>query len=1178
MSSKLPYRVPCLSLVLLFAACIPWYELPAQFPMARHYDNLDYSPSSDAFAGIEATPDGGYIICGSSGAGAGCIEPIIVKCDAGGKIQWQHWINGLPDPICARLLDIISYSAGSLLPNPFGGPDAHYIAVGYRLDLDEYFLVGLDIVGDLIFLENSNDFYYPNCNSFALNKIRPAVFSAGAPADDWAAVGSYYKPNQGPVGDFRISRILSSTGTFSIVEYDNPDRNDFGTSLTVTSGNIYICGDTYPVSQPSWNEGYVICAPPDASAPVWANRYFANDPVYFLDIIASHDEWGIPDGLLITGYTGPSGGPFDLIVVKIDYAGTLIWARQIDDGANEFGRSIRQFDNGDILVAGVRRDMPRYEGYVVHLTANGALSSWRVFDPAPLQDYTSFFDVELVEPDEFNIIGSTADFGADYYDGYFSKGRTGAGSCYYTAGNASDVDLPLNWELLLPQVIAAPELSHENGEVLALNLSEDKRCEDPCTPEVQNGQNTFQWSYGSRVDFGLEGLQDPAGDFALVGYSYSPHLQHNDVFLVKTDSDGDSETPGNFRRRIYIDDPEYDWWEYGHSIELSMRQHEFPELSYTYSDGYLIAGSVESYTEPHHILDDRDAYYMKVDLNGDVLWSRRLGKAKSPSRHYFDEARSIRAITKKLHNNHVFNAGYIIGGFVNGEEKGYYYDALVMRTDINGLVPPGSSAWSKCYSIPYFTQPHGKTNRELAHHVETIDADGDLEHDDGIIVAGTFEYHKDIRQDLGHPDPVFPVDKLNMENEFETCTFLLIFRLSMEGDVEWCKVYGTWFNNKLNGEQQSYHVLPTDDDGDGIADDGFIAVGAIYRVIDNTYLSWDALAVKIDSEGELQWHRVLRFGNGDDALRDWARGVVQTDDGGFVITGGTEFRYESAPNDYHEQGFLLKLDCDGEIQWCRELPTDLTPSAHVAIANGDLGNYVQQTQDGGLMMVGGTCTFNAWHGFDDDGDLWFTKTRCDGETCLSRDLDVIATEVDFRSEDKTLDVEDYETPVAVVSTSATVPCDPDFRNCQFQACYSAAPAGIIVNNDVEDDPERSRDPLENVPHSRRAIREGAPFISYSSDVTGAGRESLERQSVIAYPNPAPTGCELHLQIELGEAQEFDFFLYDALGKVLLQRRLRARAGYNAIPLQLPKLAAGAYHFALIRNGVTLSSQALNVVK
>ncbi len=1178
MSKVLTYRfygILCAILVVLPAART---ELTAQFPIARHYDNLDFSLSSETLAGLDATPDGGYIMCGSSGVAGGLIEPIIVKTDAGGQLQWQRWLEGLPNPVSARLLDIVSADEGSLLLNPYGGPDVSYVAVGYRTDLDEYFLVGLDAWGTPIFLHNSDDLNYPACASFSLNKVRRGVLTPGYPADEWAAVGSYYRPNQFPQGDYRITRLVSAAAGPSFVEYDNLDRNDFGNSLTVTNGNVYICGDTYPVAQPMWNDGYVICAPPDASPPFWANRYYWEYPIYFLDIIPSHDSQGIVDGLLICGYTTPLDGPADVAVVKLDLGGTELWTTFIDEGANEYGRSIRQYANGDILVTGMRLDGSRYEGYVVQIDAAGSVSTWRVADPAPVQDYTSFFDLELTEPDGCTIVGSTADFSADYYDGYFSRAWLADETCYFTAGNPTVTPFSLIRRALVPEVTVSPALAPLMAEAPPLNLSLTKDCDDSCPAEVQNGQNSFQWSYGSKVDFGLEGLQDPAEDFALVGYTYSDNLRQNDIFLVKTDSDGDSETPGSYRRRIYIDDPNKDWWEYGHSIDLSVELEGHPEVPTSVNDGYVIAGTVEDVTPPYDV-HDRDAYYVKVDLNGDVLWSRRLGKPQGVFGNH-DEARSVRRIVKRNWRGDDYNDGYVIAGWVNGSDKGYNYDALVMRTDNDGLVP-GGSTWSRAYHTPFSGGfPHPRTFRELAYHAEPIDTDGDEELDDGIIVGGIFEYHKSGQLSVGHPDLVYPPNKISVGHEYETCTFPLVFRLDMNGDIEWAKVYGSWFNLKLNGEQQGYHVEPTDDDGDGVADDGFIVVGAIYRVEDLTYRSWDALAMKIDRDGELQWHRAIRFGTGDDEYKDWARGVVQTSDGGFVITGATEYRYESAPDDYREQAFLLKLDCDGELMWCTEMPTDLSSSSNVGLENGDLGSYVQETQDGGLMMLGGSCTFNASvSGFRGDGDLWLVKTRCDGQTCLARDLAVTMTEVDFRSEDKELEATDYETPVAVNSTSATLPCDTEFRNCQYQACFSAAPsASIATGDDRDSEGDRRRDPLENVPPTRRVIREGAPFVAFPTDVTGIKRASGEGLSVSAYPNPAPAGCELRLQIELSSAAALEFVLYDALGKTILQQRLQTRAGYNAIPLQLPKLTAGAYHFALMRDGVTLGAQPLLVLR
>ena len=97
---------------------------------------------------------------------------------------------------------------------------------------------------------------------------------------------------------------------------------------------------------------------------------------------------------------------------------------------------------------------------------------------------------------------------------------------------------------------------------------------------------------------------------------------------------------------------------------------------------------------------------------------------------------------------------------------------------------------------------------------------------------------------------------------------------------------------------------------------------------------------------------------------DEARFVQQTIDGGYVIAGSCN---SYGAGDYN--AWLIKIDNTGEQVW-----TDTYGGA-----NNDKGWSVQQTADGGYILAGYTCSFGAG-----DNDSWLIKTNSNGDKVWDR--------------------------------------------------------------------------------------------------------------------------------------------------------------------------------------------------
>lgn len=165
-----------------------------------------------------------------------------------------------------------------------------------------------------------------------------------------------------------------------------------------------------------------------------------------------------------------------------------------------------------------------------------------------------------------------------------------------------------------------------------------------------------------------------------------------------------------------------------------------------------------------------------------------------------------------------------------------------------------------------------------------------------------------------------------------------LIRADADGNEEWNKTFG--------GEN--------DDVGISVhftIDDGYIITGST-----DSYGAGnsDVWLIKTDAFGNEEWNKT--FGK---EYNDWGWSVHQTIDNGYVVTGIIE-PYEEDVRDL----WLIKTDANGNEEWNKTFG---------GVENDDYGYSVQQTSDGGYLILGETNSYGSG-----SGDVWLIKTDING--------------------------------------------------------------------------------------------------------------------------------------------------------------------------------------------------------
>ncbi|HLP19010.1 MAG TPA: T9SS type A sorting domain-containing protein [Chitinophagales bacterium] len=356
---------------------------------------------------------------------------------------------------------------------------------------------------------------------------------------------------------------------------------------------------------------------------------------------------------------------------------------------------------------------------------------------------------------------------------------------------------------------------------------------------------------------------------------------------------------------------------------------DFTDLAQASDGGYLIAGTSSSPISGDKTQSTSgvtDFWVVKINSLGIKEWDKRYGGNKREN---------LTCLAGTM------DKGYILGGStasgISGDVTALNWDTTLQTGDywIIKIDSAGNRQWDKRY---------GGLKNDLIHSIQQTK-------DKGYILGG--QSNSGISGDKSQTN-------CSSWNDF------WLIKIDSAGNKQWDRRFGT------NSVDDFAEVIQT-------KEAGYILIGYSLANIecdksDTSRGILDYWVIKIDSLGNKQWDKT--YGASES---EWVRSVVQTRDGGYLISGDSPSPMDgdkTENNMDNESCWLVKVDSGGTIQWEKTIQTP----------GGNYFGYAIQTTDGSIVMaacnnggIGGDKSQTCWDSLPAhpdmsyDTDYWIIK-------------------------------------------------------------------------------------------------------------------------------------------------------------------------------------------------------------
>ena len=390
-------------------------------------------------------------------------------------------------------------------------------------------------------------------------------------------------------------------------------------------------------------------------------------------------------GYIVAGYTGSFGAGFeDVYLFKTDSSGDTIWTRTYGGSYDDRGYSVAQTSDGGYIVTGYTQSFGAgiVDVYLVKTDSSGDTIWTRTYGGSGDDGGKS---VAQTSDGGYIVAGYTYSFGAGVFDVYLIKTDSSGDTMWTRTYGGSEGD----WSYSVAQTADSGYIIAGTTEPFGAGLSDVYLIKTD-----SSGDTLWTRTYGgSNRDCGWSLAQTSDGGYVVAGWTYSFGAGNADVYLIRTNSSGDTIWTRTYGRG-------------GADIGCSVTQ--------VTDGGFIITGYTGSYPA-----DGFDVYLILTDSSGDTLWTRTYGGSDD------DYGNSVAQTT---------DGGFIVVGSTEFFSAGDY-DVYLIKTDSLGYTAIGETPSARPEDIAISAYPNPFNSavvisvgaiHELPLQIEIFDINGRL--------------------------------------------------------------------------------------------------------------------------------------------------------------------------------------------------------------------------------------------------------------------------------------------------------------------------------------------------------------------------------------------------------------------------------------------------------------------
>ncbi len=342
----------------------------------------------------------------------------------------------------------------------------------------------------------------------------------------------------------------------------------------------------------------------------------------------------IDGGYIITGEISSSEhGSSDIWLIKTDSKGQEEWNQTFDGNDRDYGKSVQQTVDGGYVITGSTGSDYYYDVWLIKTDSKGT-EEWNQTFGGDNKDYGH--SVQQTIDGGYIITGEISSSGNGSSDVLLIKTDQKGQEEWIQTFGGSDYDTG-----------NSIEQTYDGGYIITGSTRSYGNGSDDILLIKTNSQGQEEWNQtfgGDYIDIGNSIKQTSDNGYIITGYTQSYGNGSRDVWLIKTNSQGNEEWNQTFGGS-YVD--------IGNSIQQ------------TIDGGYIITGSrgTDYYS---------DLWLIKTDYQGNEEWNQTFGG------NDYDFGNSVQQTT---------DDGYIIIGHTKSYGNGGY-DIFLIKTDSEGNTEP----------------------------------------------------------------------------------------------------------------------------------------------------------------------------------------------------------------------------------------------------------------------------------------------------------------------------------------------------------------------------------------------------------------------------------------------------------------------------------------------------------